>query len=220
MVFKTHALLILQDMRVQAFKCSSTEISSSAPALSLNTPPAHQTQPHPQLTKTSNGSSSSDWVSRTAALTACIPQRSASDPDPASNASGLPTKIFSSQNASQNGTKRQDEVAHVQSARVACPPEGGALLGSTAMADSHCGVVVALALCGIHVCSAGGDAMIKVWKADTLEFVRYGAGSLSDASVAYCTVLDAVSCALHYVFAMQFVALTPCIALSEHSCVC
>ena len=46
-------------------------------------------------------------------------------------------------------------------------------MGSSAMADSHCGVVVALALCGEYVCSAGGDAMIKVWKADSLEFVRY-----------------------------------------------
>lgn len=77
----------------------------------------------------------------------------------------------------------------MQSAKVASPPEGCALLRSTAVADSHCGVVVALALCGEHVCSAGGDAMIKVWKADTLELVRYGTGSLSDAIVVCCTVL-------------------------------
>ncbi len=41
------------------------------------------------------------------------------------------------------------------------------------MADSHCGVVIALALCGDYVCSAGGDAMIKVWKAGSLHFCRY-----------------------------------------------
>lgn len=170
---------------MQAFKCGSTATSSCAPALSQKSPPAHQTQPHPQLTNIANGSSSSEWVSRTAAL---IPQRPTSNPDPASNALGLPTNIFSSQNGSQNGTNRQDAGGHVQSAKVACPPEGGALLRSTAMADSHCGVVVALALCGEHVCSAGGDAMIKVWKADTLEFVRCGAGGASDVSVVDCTV--------------------------------
>ena len=205
-------LLLLQDMRVQAFKCSSTKIGSSAPALSQNSPPAHQTEPHPQLTKVSNGSSSSEWVSRTAAL---IPQRPASNPDPASNASSLPSNVFSSQNAAQNGTNRQDAVAQMQSAKVAGPPEGGALLGSTAMADSHCGVVVALALCGEHVCSAGGDAMIKVWKADTLEFVRCGAGGSSDASLVDGTVLHVETAVCRHstywtmnVFAMHCVAPT------------
>lgn len=44
----------------------------------------------------------------------------------------------------------------------------------TGAADSHCSSVNALAVCGDLLCSAGGDAMIRVWKARTLEFVRYG----------------------------------------------
>lgn len=171
-------VLLLQDMRVQAFKCS-TDISSSRPTLPEDAPAAPQTQP----TKTSHGASSSDWVSRTAALTACIPQRPASNPDSANHASGPPCSIFSSHSASQNDTKQQGAPVSPQHAKVAGPPEGGALMGSSPMADSHCGVVVALALCGEYVCSAGGDAMIKVWKADTLEFVRYSPGSVSATSI-------------------------------------
>lgn len=177
-------LLLLQDMRVQAFECC-TNISSSQPTLPQDTTPASQTQ----APQTSNGASSSDWVSRTAALTACIPQRPASNPEPANNASGLPTSLFNSHNAPQNGTNQQGTAASPQTAKVACPPEGGALMGSSAMADSHCGVVVALALCGEYVCSAGGDAMIKVWKADSLEFVRYSVGAMSATSIVRCVAL-------------------------------
>lgn len=170
---------------MQAFKCS-TDVSSPQSTLPQDTPPAPQTQP---TTKTSHGTSSSDWVSRTAALTACIPQRPVSNPDPANNASGLPTSLFSSHSASQSGTNQQGTAASPHNAKVACPPEGGALMGSSAMADSHCGVVVALALCGEYVCSAGGDAMIKVWKADSLEFVRYSTGTVSDTTNLHCVAL-------------------------------
>lgn len=166
-------LVLMQDMRVQAFRCSTND-SSPAPTLSQDAPPSHQTQPHPHHTKPPHGSSS-DWVSRTAALTASMPRPPPCNPDPINDAPSLPTNIFTSDTALQNGTDRQDAAAPLPDARAASPAEGGALIGSSAMADSHCGVVVALALCGAYVCSAGGDAMIKVWKADSLEFVRYSA---------------------------------------------
>ena len=49
---------------------------------------------------------------------------------------------------------------------------GDELVASTSSAESHCGAVLSLALCGDYVCSSGSDAMIKVWKAGSLEFVR------------------------------------------------
>ena len=160
---------------MQAFKCSA-DTSSSQPTLLQDTPPTLQTQ----STQTSQGASSSGWVSRTAAL---IPQRPASNPDPANDASGLPTPLFSRHSALQNGKSQPGTAASLQNAKVASLPEGGALMGSSAMADSHCGVVIALALCGDYVCSAGGDAMIKVWKADSLEFVRYSDETKSATSI-------------------------------------
>ncbi|KAK9917148.1 hypothetical protein WJX75_001304 [Coccomyxa subellipsoidea] len=42
----------------------------------------------------------------------------------------------------------------------------------SAAEDAHCGAVHALALCGSYVCSAGGDAMIRVWDASTLALFR------------------------------------------------
>ena len=161
----------MQDMRVQAFKCS-TDVSLPAPTVLEVAPPSHQPQPHKGRAKPPHGSSS-DWVSRTAALTASMPQRPTGNPDPPKNTPTPPTNIFSSDTALENGTDRPTGAAPLPDAGAATPAEGGALIGSSAMADSHCGVVVALALCGGYVCSAGGDAMIKVWKADTLEFVRY-----------------------------------------------
>lgn len=163
----------LQDMRVQAFRCSTND-SSLAATLSQDAPPSHQTRPQPHHGKPPHGSSS-DWVSRTAALTASIPHRPACNSDPTNAAPSLPANIFTSDTALQDGTDRQGAAAPLPHTRAASPAEGGALIGSSAMADSHCGVVVALALCGGYVCSAGGDAMIKVWKADSLEFVRYSA---------------------------------------------
>lgn len=49
---------------------------------------------------------------------------------------------------------------------------GNELVASTSGAESHCGAVLSLAICGDYVCSSGSDAMIKVWKAGSLEFVR------------------------------------------------
>lgn len=37
--------------------------------------------------------------------------------------------------------------------------------------ESHCSAVQSLAICGSYVCSAGGDAMIRVWRAHDLAFV-------------------------------------------------
>ena len=45
----------------------------------------------------------------------------------------------------------------------------------SATEDAHCGAVHALALCGSYVCSAGGDAMIRIWDASTLVLFRCGA---------------------------------------------
>ena len=42
----------------------------------------------------------------------------------------------------------------------------------TSPEDSHCSAVTAVACCGDYVCSAGGDAAIRVYKATTLEFVK------------------------------------------------
>ena len=41
----------------------------------------------------------------------------------------------------------------------------------TREADGHCSVVHALCVCSGHVCSAGGDAMIRMWKEENLEYV-------------------------------------------------
>jgi len=38
--------------------------------------------------------------------------------------------------------------------------------------DSHCSAVTAVACCGDYVCSGGGDAAIRVYKATTLEPVK------------------------------------------------
>lgn len=37
--------------------------------------------------------------------------------------------------------------------------------------DGHCSAVQSLALCSGYVCSAGGDAMIRVWREADLAFV-------------------------------------------------
>ena len=42
----------------------------------------------------------------------------------------------------------------------------------SAAEDSHCSAVTAVACCGDYVCSGGGDAAIRVWKATTLELVK------------------------------------------------
>ena len=39
----------------------------------------------------------------------------------------------------------------------------------TGAADSHCSSVNAIARCTGYVCSAGGDAAIRVWKSRTLQ---------------------------------------------------
>ncbi len=44
----------------------------------------------------------------------------------------------------------------------------------TSPEDSHCSAVTAVACCGDYVCSAGGDAAIRIHKATTLEFVKCG----------------------------------------------
>ena len=47
----------------------------------------------------------------------------------------------------------------------------------SAAEDSHCSAVTAIACCGDYVCSAGGDAAIRVWRATTLEPVKCGPGA-------------------------------------------
>ena len=41
--------------------------------------------------------------------------------------------------------------------------------------EGHCSAVQSLAICGGYVCSAGGDAMIRIWRAHDLAFVGYAA---------------------------------------------
>lgn len=43
---------------------------------------------------------------------------------------------------------------------------------ASAEADGHCSAVNALAVCGGCVCSAGSDAMIRCWRAGSLQAVR------------------------------------------------
>lgn len=39
-------------------------------------------------------------------------------------------------------------------------------------ADAHCSTVHALAMCASHLCSAGGDAMVRVWDSSSLKLHR------------------------------------------------
>ena len=43
---------------------------------------------------------------------------------------------------------------------------------TSSTADAHCSTVHALELCRGYLCSAGGDAMIRVWDAATLKLHR------------------------------------------------
>ncbi len=175
----------MQDMRVQAFKCSLEDATLSTqaqqPDAAVDTCPV-TSAPEARLngTATSNG-----WLSRTAALIdSSKPHSDTAAATPANCISTAPSSnIFNS----PDKTTRNSTDALKQSVPNGKPPsakpgpasnghvgsDSGLLVGSRAMADSHCGVVIALALCGEYVCSAGGDAMIKVWKAGSLEFCRY-----------------------------------------------
>lgn len=54
---------------------------------------------------------------------------------------------------------------------------------TSSAADAHCSTVHALAMCRGYLCSAGGDAMIRVWDAATLKLHRQGPSKgLSTAS--------------------------------------
>lgn len=59
---------------------------------------------------------------------------------------------------------------------------------TSSQADSHCGAVHALAVCGEYICSAGSDAMIRCWRLGSLELVRC---ALSHISALW---FDAVLC--------------------------
>lgn len=52
-------------------------------------------------------------------------------------------------------------VGQAQAPCFASPPE-----------HSHCGSITALAVCGPYVFSASTDSTVRVWKRDSLEFVR------------------------------------------------
>ncbi len=170
---------------MQAFKCSLEDATLSTqaqqPDAAVDTCPV-TSAPEARLngTATSNG-----WLSRTAALIdSSKPHSDTAAATPANCISTAPSSnIFNS----PDKTTRNSTDALKQSVPNGKPPsakpgpasnghvgsDSGLLVGSRAMADSHCGVVIALALCGEYVCSAGGDAMIKVWKAGSLEFCRY-----------------------------------------------
>lgn len=42
----------------------------------------------------------------------------------------------------------------------------------SSQADAHCGAVHTLAVCSGYLCSAGGDAMIRIWNAESLALFR------------------------------------------------
>ena len=180
------AVFNLQDMRVQAFKCSQGKSNRSAPTAAATQPASPAVKPphHTEHAQPENPQSSSSWSARTAALTSSSgqPFANGSAQHASANAPDLPnSNIFSAQPTTQQGTNTdpQPAPANPQPTHGVGVAETGVLVGSSAMADSHCGVVIALALCGGLVCSAGGDAMIKVWRADTLQFVRYAPHSTS-----------------------------------------
>ncbi len=175
----------MQDMRVQAFKCSLEDASLSTqaqqPDAAVDTcPVTSPPEARPNGTATSNG-----WLSRTAALIDSSKPHSdtAAVTTPNCIKAATPSNIFlSPDKASGNSTDalkqsvpngKPPSAKHGRACNGRVGSDSGLLVGSSAMADSHCGVVIALALCGEYVCSAGGDAMIKVWKADSLEFCRY-----------------------------------------------
>ncbi|DBB02245.1 TPA: hypothetical protein ACH3X3_011267 [Trebouxia sp. C0006] len=173
-----------QDMRVQAFKCSLEDATLSTqaqqPDAAVDTcPVTSPPEARPNGTATSNG-----WLSRTAALidsskphsdTAAATPANCITTAPSSNIFNSPDKIAGNstdtlKQSVPNGKPPSGKNGQACNGHVGS--DTGLLVGSSAMADSHCGVVIALALCGEYVCSAGGDAMIKVWKADSLEFCR------------------------------------------------
>lgn len=170
---------------MQAFKCSLEDASLSTqaqqPDAAVDTRPVTSApEARPNGTATNNG-----WLSRTAAL--IDSSKPHSDTAAVTTAKCITTAPSSNIFNSPDKTTRNSTDALKQSVPNGKPPsakpgpacnghvgsDSGLLVGSSAMADSHCGVVIALALCGEYVCSAGGDAMIKVWKADSLEFCRY-----------------------------------------------
>lgn len=54
------------------------------------------------------------------------------------------------------------------------PPEESQMpMATSPEAEGHCSAVQALAICNGYICSAGGDAMIRVWKEACLSFVGY-----------------------------------------------
>ena len=187
-------------MRVQAFRCSDSSSSLDTLDGSIQpASPAPQATHHTPHTKPDNPQSSSSWSARTAALTSTSghPFANGSAHDASANAPDLPSsKIFSTHNTKQkeSNTDPQPAPANPQASHGVSVTEAGMLVGSSAMADSHCGVVIALALCGGLVCSAGGDAMIKVWRADTLQFVRFAPHSKADGLFCIASCSTAYPC--------------------------
>ena len=172
-------------MRVQAYRCSADADGTLSQALSTQTDNATSSCPvnAPLDAKASGTTPSNGWLSRTAALTEGAAPRldTATSVLTAASAAtadcpSISKNIFHSQKPpTRDAGDRHKQAAKPGSISLAnghATPEGGVLVASSAAADSHCGVVIALALCGGYVCSAGGDAMIKVWKAGSLEFVR------------------------------------------------
>ena len=175
-------MFYVQDMRVQAYRCSND------PSI-----PSHQPSPGPpdSTTLLANGNAvtvsldkgqhtsnsnptSNGRLSRTAALIDSPLHKAGLKPCAANGHSSAAVHS----NSGQKQPRHVDDVSTAGLANgAACnghsTPHGGVLVASSDMADSHCGVVIALALCGEYVCSAAGDAMIKLWKVGSLEFVRY-----------------------------------------------
>ena len=75
-------------------------------------------------------------------------------------------------------------------------------IATTDAAHGHCCSVNAVARCTGYVCSGGGDAAIRVWKARTLEPVRLATCS--------CAQLPGINCAtVSNVLVAMYPGLTP-----------
>ena len=67
----------------------------------------------------------------------------------------------------------QDGAASAPPAQPAAAAPGQATPDACSLAaDGHCATVGTLALCAGHLCSAGGDAMIRIWDPASLRLHR------------------------------------------------
>ncbi len=74
----------------------------------------------------------------------------------------------------------------------------------SAKEDAHCGAVQTLALCGSYLCSAGGDAMIRIWDASTLAFFRCACLGVSRPFSLSCCIQKLLLFSCHWRWTSTF----------------